>query len=169
MFTLRLVAILDLVILWTPGEQLSLALYLKSFSTSLTSTMPILVLLPPNPQSILYLPHIRLTSSKKANNQSNNSNNKCNLYTYKCTLDYWKETPVCDALSAFCVGECLHCSPAYIRQLFRPWQQQRAEGKWPQRRLSSESRDKCMEMSVQVPSLSRLSRIALCSFKWIIM
>ena len=33
----------------------------KSLSTSLTSTMPILVLLPPNPQSILYLPHIRLT------------------------------------------------------------------------------------------------------------
>ena len=57
----RLVAILDLVILWTPGEKLILALYLKSLSTSLTSTMPILVLLPPNPQSILYLPHIRLT------------------------------------------------------------------------------------------------------------
>ena len=32
--------------------KLSLALYLKSFSTSLTSTMPILVLLPPNPQSL---------------------------------------------------------------------------------------------------------------------
>ena len=43
--------------------KLSLALYLKSFSTSLTSTMPILVLLPPNPQSILFLPHIRLTKT----------------------------------------------------------------------------------------------------------
>ena len=71
MFTLRLVAILDLVILWTPGEKLSLALYLKSLSTSLTSTMQILVLLPPNPQSILYLPHIRLTITEIGERKEN--------------------------------------------------------------------------------------------------